>query len=182
MVCCVPERFGRRLCATRDEIVSSSVTDPFTLEDTISSRVAQSLLPNLSGTQQTMLGRRYTQNQEAWRDYLRGRYYASRYTEEGFRKGLTYFQRAIEEDPSYALAYSGLAFSYYAASNLLLPPLEAMAKSKAAAQRSAALDDTLAEAHVSLGIVASKFDWDWREAEAQFEKALSLDPNSANAH
>jgi TolB-like protein/Flp pilus assembly protein TadD len=164
------------------ESFDEQMTNPFALEDAISSRVATSLLRNLSGPQKTQLAKRYTRNNDAYEYYLRGRYYALKYTEEGLRKGLDYLQKAIDADPTYALAYSGLADCYYDASNMLFPPLEAMPKAKVAAQRSVELDPLLAEAHVSLGLVASKFDWNWSEAEAQFTKAIALDSNSATAH
>jgi len=152
------------------------------LEDSISARVAASVLRSLSAAQQSALRKRSTRSSEAYGDYLRARYYAIRYTEEGFRKALDYLQRAIDSDAGYALAYSGMADAYYDASNLLLPPEEAMPRAKAAAQRAVTLDPALAEAHVSLGLVASKFEWDWATAEKEFQTALALDPNSAAAH
>jgi len=154
------------------------LTNLFTLEDSISTRVAASLAQNLP-TPQT---NRTTRNGEAYANYLRGRYWASRYTEEGYRKSMEFLQSAIAADPGYALAYSGLADCYYDASNMLLPPREAMVKAKAAANRAAELDPTLAEAHISLGIVASKFDWDWAAAEREFQTALRLNPKLATAH
>lgn len=159
-----------------------NLTTLFALEDSISARVAASLAQNLSGVEQGSVAKRNTRNADAYQDYLRGRYYASRYTEEGYRKGLDYFQKAIAADPGYALAYSGLADCYYDASNMLLPPQEAMAKAKAAARKAAEIDPSLADAHVSLGIVASKFDWDWPAAEREFNAALRLNPNLASAH
>jgi len=152
-----------------------STSGLFDLEDAISTRVATSLQRDLS-TQ------RSTRNPEAYANYLRGRYYAGRYTPDGFRKGLQYLQQAIDSDPGYALAYAGLADAYYDASNLLLPPSEAMPKAKSAAQRAVGLSPDLAEAHVSLGLVASKYDWNWTEARTEFQTALTLDPNSASAH
>ena len=154
-----------------------SLTNLFALEDSISARVAASLAQSLNTDP-----KRNTRNAEAYQNYLRGRYYASRYTEEGFRKGLDYLQKAIDADPGYSLAYSGLADCYYDASNMLLPPQEAMAKAKAAATKAAEIDPTLAEAHTSLGIVASKYDWDWSTAEREFQTALKLNPNSSAAH
>jgi DNA-binding winged helix-turn-helix (wHTH) protein/TolB-like protein/Flp pilus assembly protein TadD len=154
------------------------LTNLFTLEDSISTRVAASLAQNLPALETN----RTTRNGEAYANYLRGRYWASRYTEEGFRKSMEFLQSAIAADPGYALAYSGLADCYYDASNMLLPPREAMVKAKAAANRAAELDPTLAEAHISLGIVASKFDWDWKAAEREFQTALKLNPKLATAH
>ncbi|HYL73736.1 MAG TPA: winged helix-turn-helix domain-containing protein [Bryobacteraceae bacterium] len=159
-----------------------NLTTLFALEDSISARVATSLSQNLSGVEQGSIAKRNTRNADAYQNYLRGRYYASRYTEEGYRKGLDYLQKAIAADPGYALAYSGLADCYYDASNMLLPPQEAMVKAKAAGRKAAELDPALADAHVSLGIVASKFDWDWPTAESEFQAALRLNPNLSSAH
>jgi len=152
------------------------------IEDSISSRVANSLARRLSEPEKQSLRKRYTSNSTAYGNYLRGRYYATKYTEEGFRKALGYLQNAIDADPAYALAYSGLADAYYSASNLILPPEEAMPRAKVAAARAVALDPKLAEAHVSLGLIASKYDWDWAQAEREFRSALELDPNSSLAH
>ncbi len=152
------------------------------IEDSISSRVANSLARTLSEPEKQSLRKRYTSNSTAYGNYLRGRYYATKYTEEGFRKALGYLQNAIDADPAYALAYSGLADAYYSASNLILPPEEAMPRAKVAAARAVALDPKLAEAHVSLGLIASKYDWDWAQAEREFRLALELDPNSSLAH
>ena len=161
--------------ATFDE----NLTSLFALEDSISARVTASLAPSLRAAD---VSKRNTRNPEAYQNYLRGRYYASRYTEEGYRKGVDYLNQAIAADPGYALAYSGLADAYYDASNMLFPPREAMSKAKAAAQRAVEIDPALAEAHVSLGIVASKFDWDWPAAQREFQTALDLNPNLASAH
>jgi DNA-binding winged helix-turn-helix (wHTH) protein/TolB-like protein/Tfp pilus assembly protein PilF len=154
----------------------------FTLEDSIAARLESSIAGQLSGTRQGAPANRQTRNPQAYGDYLRARYYATRYTEEGFRKALAYLQSAIDTDPGYGLAYSGLADAYYAASNMLLPPSDAMPRAREAALRAAKLDPSLAEAHVSLGLVASKYNWDWAEAEREFRAALALDPNSAGAH
>jgi TolB-like protein/Tfp pilus assembly protein PilF len=159
-----------------------NLTSLFALEDSISARVAASLAQNLPSVEPGSVAKRNTRNADAYQNYLRGRYYASRYTEEGYRKGLDYLQKAIAADPGYALAYSGLADCYYDASNMLLPPQEAMSKAKAAANRAVEIDPGLAEAHVSLGIVASKFDWDWPAAEREFQLAFKLNPNLAAAH
>jgi len=146
------------------------------------STVAASLVRHLSGEQQSPLAKRSTGNAAAYADYLRGRYYATRYTEDGFQKALTYLENAIDTDPAFALAYSGLADAYYDASNLILPPNQAMPRAKAAARKALVLDSALAEYHVSLGLIASKYDWNWSEAEKEFRTTLSLAPNLATAH
>jgi len=155
----------------------------FALEDSIAERVASSLSGRLTAQQQTALNKRPTANASAYANYLRGRYYAANYySEEGYRKALDYLQKAIDDDPAYALAYSGLADTYYDTSNLVFPPSEAMPRAKAAAQRAVELDPSLAAAHVSLGLIASKYDWNWNVSEQEFQAALAIDPNLATAH
>jgi DNA-binding winged helix-turn-helix (wHTH) protein/TolB-like protein/Tfp pilus assembly protein PilF len=154
----------------------------FALEDAIAARLESSFAGQLAGALPAPAPGRQTRNPQAYGDYLRARYYATRYTEEGFRKALEYLQSAIDADPGYGLAYSGMADTYYAASNMLLAPSDAMPRAREAAQRAAKLDPSLAEAHVSLGLIASKYDWNWSEAEREFRTALTLDPNSAGAH
>jgi len=113
---------------------------------------------------------------------LRGRYNATKFTKDGYRKALDYLQSAIDDDPAYALAYSGLADTNYDGSNLIVPPSEAMPRAKAAAQRAIKLDPSLATAHASLGLIASKYDWNRDVAEREFQAALAIDPNLATAH
>ena len=155
----------------------------FVLEDSIAERVASSLSGRLTAQQQTALNKRPTANAPAYANYLRGRYYAANYySEEGYHKALDYLQRAVDDDPAYALAYSGLADTYYDTSNLVFPPNEAMPRAKVAAQRVVELDPSLAAAHVSLGLIASKYDWNWNVAEREFQTAVAIDPNLATAH
>jgi TolB-like protein/Flp pilus assembly protein TadD len=124
-----------------------------------------------------------TNDSEAYQLYLRGRYVWNKRTEEGFKQGLEYFTQALARDPNYALAYTGLADCY----NLLgiwgaLPPHEVMPKVKEAALKAIGIDDSLAEAHTSLAFVQWVYDWDLPGAEAEFTRALDLDPNYATAH
>jgi TolB-like protein/Flp pilus assembly protein TadD/tRNA A-37 threonylcarbamoyl transferase component Bud32 len=126
---------------------------------------------------------RQTRNSDAYELYLKGRYVWNKRTEDGFRRGLDYFRQAIDEDPQYALAYTGLADCY----NLLgiwgaLPPREAMPQVKDAALKAIAIDGTLAEAHTSLAFVHWVYDWDWDAAAAEFQRAVALDPGYAMAH
>lgn len=119
----------------------------------------------------------------AHEDYLRGRYYWNKRTEAGLRKGIEYFQKAIEQDPNYALPYSGLADSYIMLANWnFAPPGEVYPKAKAAARKALELDEQLAEAHTSLAYVTLLYDWDWQGADQRFRQAIALNPNYASAH
>jgi TolB-like protein/DNA-binding winged helix-turn-helix (wHTH) protein len=122
-------------------------------------------------------------NASAYEDYLKGRYFWNRRTRDGFRTAVLYFQSAIGKDPTYAQAYAGLADSY-----LLLggygfeEQKDTMSKAKAAALRALAIDDRLAEAYSSLGLIAEQSDWNWAEAERDFKRAIQLNPNYSVAH
>jgi TolB-like protein len=123
---------------------------------------------------------------EAYQSYLLGRYYWNKRTADGLEKAGVYFQKAIQIDPNYALAYSGLA-DYYAFLTLLggpevMRPPDTMSKAKAAAVRSLQLDDSLAETHASMGHVLHNYDWDWAGAEREFKRAISLNPNYSIVH
>jgi tetratricopeptide (TPR) repeat protein len=122
-------------------------------------------------------------NPEAYELYLKGRYEWNNRTEEGLKKGLEYFQQAINLDPTYALAYSGLADSYSVlGNNGSLPGAEVYPKAKAAALRALELDKNLAEAHASLGLVLFEYKWDQEAALKEYETAIELNPNYATAH
>ena len=157
-------------------------TDIFSVQDSISERVAAALSVKLTGDEQKQLNKRYTENTEAYQFYLQGRYYAAKYnTPEGVSKGIEYFNKAIAVDPNYALAYDGLAYIYYATDWTQLPK-EAGAKGRALAKKALELDDTLAEAHTSLGVISTWFDYDWAAAEREFKRAFELNPNYPSAH
>ncbi|HEV2762859.1 MAG TPA: protein kinase [Pyrinomonadaceae bacterium] len=127
--------------------------------------------------------KRYTENTEAHRAYMRGRYFLNRRTAEGFRRAVEYFQQAIDIDRRYALAYAGLADCYALQSDYgIVPPHTAMPEAKRAALRAIELDQTLAEAHTSLAFVLMAYDWKWQEAEREFQRAIELNPNYPTAH
>ena len=122
-------------------------------------------------------------NAEAYEAYLKGRYFQNQRDEEGLAQALVYFQRAIEIDPNYSLAYTGLADSYIGiGARGILPPKEAYSKAKVATLKALELDDTLAEAHASLGYIDSDYDWDWPGAESELLRAIAINPNYAQAH
>ena len=111
----------------------------------------------LTGEDEKRMAKSYTANPEAYQDYLKGRYWWNKRTEEGLNKGIEYFQQAIAKDPTYALAYSGLADCYSALAGFgFVPPKEAFPKAKEAALKALEIDDTLAEAHASLGMYQSR--------------------------
>jgi len=115
--------------------------------------------------------------------YLQGRYFWNKRSEEGFRRAAGYFQQAIDRDPRYAPAYAGLADTDGLMSTWYEgPPDELMPKGRAAALKALQLDDTLAEAHTSLGLIAENYDYDWHTAEKEFKRAIELDPGYATAH
>ena len=165
------------------EHYNRKLSDIFAVEEEISTEISEKLRLKLSREQKKKLTRRYTDNTEAYQTYLKGRFYWNKRTEDGLRRGIEYFQQAIDLDPGYALAYAGLADSY----NLLagysaLSPREAFPRAKAAARKALEIDDTLAEAHTSLAFVMLAYDWDWAGAERTFKRAISLDPAYATAH
>ncbi len=122
-----------------------------------------------------------TQGYEAYDLYLRGRYFWNKRTPDGLRQAIECFRRAIDKDPSYARAYAGLADAY-AMLSIWGPSVEAMPKARAAAVRALELDETLAEAHTSLAVIAENYDFDWYTAEKEYQRAIQLNPNYATAH
>lgn len=159
-------------------------SDLFAVQEEIARVISEKLLSTLSGEQQKRLAKRYTESPEAYRIYLRGRFYWNKRTLEGLKKGVEYFQQAIDKDPNYALAYTGLADSYALLGSVeysALPPLEAMPRARAWAIKALEVDDTLAEAHASVAYVHI-FDWHWTDAERAYLRAIELNPNYATAH
>ncbi len=145
--------------------------------------VSQKLRMRLSGADEQKLAKNYTANTEAYQLYLKGRYHLLKLTPPEIQTGISYFNQAIEIDPSYALAYVGLADAYRVPALIgEIPGTEVLPKAKVAARKAIEIDDTLAEAHASLGFIIFWYDWDWNEAEKQSKRALELDPNSGDTH
>ena len=155
-------------------------TNWFALQDRLTNQFIAALRLPLSDTAKQQIQKHGTQNLEAYQLYLKGRLFWGRRTSDWIRQGIECFEAALRLDPDYAQAYAGLADSF-ALTASGLPPLERMPKAKAAALKALELDDTLAEAHASLGFIKYKFDWDWRGAEATLQRALELNPNYATA-
>jgi TolB-like protein len=160
-------------------------TDVFNVETVVSERLTETLMLTLSAEEKNRLNRRDTPSPEAYQLFLRGRYCWSKRTEEWLTKAVGFFQRAIESDPAYALAYVGLAdaYTHLALVNVGgLPPREAFPKAKDAALKALAIDRGLAEAHAALGFVALHYDWDPAAAERELQQAIDLKPQYAPAH
>jgi serine/threonine protein kinase/tetratricopeptide (TPR) repeat protein len=162
---------------------SRKPADIFALQEKIAKEITKALRLRLTGQEEKSLARTYTTNPEAYRGYLQGRYWANKRTEEGINKGIECFQQAIAKDPAYALAYCGLADCYSMHANYgFLPPKIGYSKANDAAINALELDDTLSEAHVSLGFIKSDYTWDWAGAEKEFQRAIALNPNYGTAH
>jgi TolB-like protein/tetratricopeptide (TPR) repeat protein len=158
-------------------------TDIFAVEDSISEQVARALTLELTADEKKLLTKRYTDNTVAYELYLKGRYYWTKRTSDGLKKGIAYFQQAIDTDPGYALAYTGLADCYSQLNWVgLLSPGEAFPKSKAAATKALELDPLLAEAHTSLAWARMLYDWEWMDSEREFKRAIEIASNYAIAH
>jgi len=161
------------------------MSDLLATQREIAREIVEKLKLKVSGEEKGLV-KHYTENNEAYQLYLRGRFYWSKRTEEGMQKSLEYFQQAIERDPTFALAYSGLADAYdlLGASDASgsMRPDEAMPRAKAAALKALEIDDTLAEPHVSLAHIKYYYDRDWVTAEREYKRAIELNPNYPIAH
>ncbi|MCM3903213.1 MAG: tetratricopeptide repeat-containing serine/threonine-protein kinase [Pyrinomonadaceae bacterium] len=157
--------------------------DLMAVQQEIAREILRSLKLKLSTAEQSRVGNLHTANPEAYELYLKGRFYWNKRTAEALTKSVVYFNQAIEKDPSYALAYVGLADAY-----VVIPyysvgsPRDSYPKAKAAARRALEIDDTLAEAHTTMAAVLMNFDWNLPESNREFERAIELNPNYATAH
>lgn len=150
-----------------------AITDISSLPEKVAREIAENLRLPLRGEEQWRLRKRYTGNGEAYQNYLKGRYYFHKLTPEGVQKGIEYFQRAIEQDVNYAMAYVGLGDCYTYLAN--------STEASEAFVRALELDQTLGEAHASLGFFKFLYNWDWRGAEEEFLQAIDSTPNYAEA-
>jgi tetratricopeptide (TPR) repeat protein len=158
--------------------------DVLALQGTVAHAIADEIQVRLSAQAQARLTRRTAVDPKAYIAYSRGRYFWNRRNEDSLKTAIRYFQEALQDDPTYAPAYSGLADSHFYLGYAFGhdPPREAMPKARADALKALELDETLAEAHTSLAFVRFFFDWDWPAAEREFQRAIELDPNYATAH
>ncbi|HEV8385587.1 MAG TPA: protein kinase [Candidatus Acidoferrales bacterium] len=165
------------------EQYNRKLADLLTIQDEIARDMFEKLSTRLSGAEVRPVARRSTQNAEAYQLYLKGLYNWNRWTEDGFKKAIVNYQTAVEKDPTYAVAYTGLADSYILLGDLgYMASNEAWPKAKSAAGEALAKDASLAEAHTSAALVKELFDWDWSGAEKEFQRAIQLNANSAAAH
>ncbi len=156
-------------------------TDIFAVEDSISEQVSKALAPKLTGEEKRALAKRYTESPEAYEAYLKGRYFLEKRTTEGCKKGIKYFEHAIAIDPTYALAYTGLAGCHIVLGSYTLASQQSYLNAEGAILSALELDDQLAEAHASLGHLRTR-QWAWSAAEKELKRAIELNPNYAIGH
>ncbi|HET7108916.1 MAG TPA: protein kinase [Candidatus Acidoferrum sp.] len=149
--------------------------DIFSIQDEISNEISDKLRLKLTRAEKKRLVKHQTDDPEAYRLYLKGRHHWNRWTEDGFYKAIGHFQQAVDKDPAYALAYTGIADSYILLGwNSYLPPKDAFPKAKAAAMSALRLDPDLGEAHTPMAAVLWLYDWQWPEAQAEFKRSIAL--------
>jgi TolB-like protein/DNA-binding winged helix-turn-helix (wHTH) protein/Flp pilus assembly protein TadD len=159
--------------------------DTLALQNKVAREIAEQIQVTLNPQEEAALKQSKTVNAEAYEAYLKGRYFWSKRTREGLAKAIDYFQHAIDTDPDYAAAYSGLADSYALSGDWeygILSPEIAFPRARAAVTKALALDDNLSEAHTSLAFIEDLYDWDWASAEKEYKRALALNPSYATAH
>ncbi len=159
--------------------------DTLALQNRVASAIADQIRINLTPREQAALKSAKAVNPEAYQSYLKGRYFWNKRTSDGLRAALAYFNQAIEEDPNYAQAYSGLADTYALMGDwqyAVMTSKEAFPKAKAAAIKALELDSSLSEAHTSLGYSLRAFDWDFDSAGKEFRQAIEINPGYATAH
>jgi eukaryotic-like serine/threonine-protein kinase len=162
---------------------SRKAADVFVLQEELSRVIADKLRLRLTSDEKQRLAKRYTENAEAYQLYLKGRYYWNQRSPDALQKSVEYFNQAVDADPTYALAFAGLADTYNQISFFnVVPPREAMPRAKAAAARALEIDGNLAEAHISLGYAAFSYDWDWVAATRHFDQALALNREAVMNH
>ena len=163
------------------EMYDREMQDVFAVQNEISRAITAKL--SLSLTTRATLVRPPTKSLEAYHSYLRGRHCWNRASQDALLKGIEHFERAIEADPEYADAHSGLADCYHVLAIFgTIPPKEAYPRVKTAARRAVALAERSPDGHISLGCAAMCYDWEWDEALKEFERAIELEPSSAHAH
>lgn len=167
------------------ESYEDNLRDTLTLQKKVASSIAEHIRVQLTPQEQAVLKTVKPVDPAAYESYLKGRYFWNKRTADGLKVALAYFNQAIEEDPTYAQAYAGLADSYDLLGDWeygVMAPNEAYPKAKAAALKALDADNTLGEAHTSLAFSMDVFDWDWESAEREYRRAIDLNPGYATAH
>jgi TolB-like protein len=164
------------------ESYDRTLEDVLTLQSAVASAVAREIEIELTPDEELRISKSTAMDAEAYQLYLRGRHYLNQWGPEHRERALQMFKQAVEVDPTSARAYAGLADGYWAAVGIFMKPLEAYPRAKAAAVKAVELDENLADAHVSLGLVTMFADWDWVTAENEFKKAIGLDASNVEAH
>ena len=161
---------------------SGRSADLISLQQKMAGDIAEKLHSTLSSTEKQQVTNQGTEDAEAYALYLKGRYAWNKRTRRDLESAISYFNQAIAKDPSYALAYSGVADTYSVLPNFGGNPAEDFPKSNAAARKALELDPALARPHAVLGMNETEYDWDFAGGEAEFKKAIELDPNDATSH
>ena len=166
------------------EQYNRKLSDLVALQQDISREVSDKLRLKLTGEQQRLLTKRYTDNNEAYELYLKGRYFSHNPTEANLRKSIEYFQQAVARDPNYALAYAGIGSSYQTLGGVLgfVSPNEAAPQGKAAIVKALSIDETLDDAHATLAQFSFYYDWNLPAAERECRRTFELNPDNAAGH
>jgi TolB-like protein/Tfp pilus assembly protein PilF len=183
-------RIGTQITKTSDgsiiwgEMYTGEETDIFDIQDQIAQEIVDNLKIELLEKEKEGLAKRYTDNIDAYNLYLQGRYFLEKRTKQDMRKSLECFENAIEIDPSYALAYTGIADCYLVGGGDYLGVYTKVAYERAreAVKKALVIDDNLAEAHDCLAVVLFEFDWDWSGSERESKRAIELNPNLMFPH
>lgn len=167
------------------ETYESALGDVLGLQNQVASAIVNEIRINLSPEEQQRLSATRNVSTEGYEDYLKGRYYWNKRSEEGLNKAISYFQLATQKDPDYALAYAGLADCYSIIGSAIVgsvPSQDVAPQAEAAARKALELDPALAEAHTSLATVRFNYDWDWPGAANEFQRSIELNPSYATAY
>jgi len=157
-------------------------SDIISLQQQIGGDIADKLRPKLSGAERQQVTKQGTQNPEAYQLYVKGRHYWNKRSSADIRTAISYFNQALDKDPGYALAYSGMADAYGVLTNYGSEPDDVIPQSNAAAEKAVELDRTLARPHAVLGYNKMRYNWDFSGGEGEFRRAFELDPSDATAH
>jgi TolB-like protein/DNA-binding winged helix-turn-helix (wHTH) protein len=167
------------------ETYESEMGNVLTLQSQVASAIVSEIRINLTPEEQQRLAAARTVNPQAYEDYLKGRYYWNKRSEEGLGKAVEYYQLAVEKDPQYALAYAGLADCYDLEGTTIIgsrPSSEAALKARAAALKALEIDSTLTEAQITLASIKMNYDWDWPGAGSGLKRITETNPDHATAH